>query len=424
MAVRQYVGARYVPKFADPVAWQANTAYEALIVVTYNNSSYTSKIPVPASVGNPAQNPTYWVCTGNYNAQVEDYRQTTLQVREEADEINNTLSNLPVYPKIIFIGDSYATGEGPDSSTTPWPNIVARYLGLTQNTDYWVGAKGGASWAGIDGRPSFLSLLQTLEDSITNKNIITNIIVCGGVNDAIGTVSDGLTAQGNFYNYVRTNYPNAKIQIGLIGWGLSASERSSVLQVSFPLYTRSYIGETLNLGIPLLRGTGSGDFQSDHIHPTQQGQNILGWCIKSAMLGGIGAFTDTPHELTVSPSSLFKSGMHYFVFDNAHTHSNIFNHQAINFADNAEFPGWATDFEIGTVTDINNDFINGVYFQVNGVLGWNDGSTHETPVTICMKKQGATWTGRFIGDYTIHPTGLVYLVIGSSTVTLDNSISK
>ena len=85
--VRQYVGARYVPKFADPVAWASGTSYEAMTVVTYNNSSYTSKVPVPATVGNPADNPDYWALTGNYNAQVEQYRQ-------ETETVSNNLTTL------------------------------------------------------------------------------------------------------------------------------------------------------------------------------------------------------------------------------------------------------------------------------------------------------------------------------------------
>ena len=76
MAVRQYVGARYVPKLASPTEWKSGTSYEALTIVTYNNASYTSKVPVPPTVGNPADNKEYWALTGNYNAQVEEYRQT------------------------------------------------------------------------------------------------------------------------------------------------------------------------------------------------------------------------------------------------------------------------------------------------------------------------------------------------------------
>ena len=100
MAIRNYVGARYVPKFADPIGWQANTSYEAMVIVTYNNSSYTSKIPVPRTVGNPAENSKYWALTGNYNAQIEEYRKTTAEAQEHArdgicanNEGNNTTAS-------------------------------------------------------------------------------------------------------------------------------------------------------------------------------------------------------------------------------------------------------------------------------------------------------------------------------------------
>ena len=88
--VKQYVGARYVPKFASPVEWAADTSYEALTIVTFNNASYTSKVPVPPTVGNPANNPQYWALTGNYNAQVEQYRQETETVSNNlTTEITN-----------------------------------------------------------------------------------------------------------------------------------------------------------------------------------------------------------------------------------------------------------------------------------------------------------------------------------------------
>lgn len=83
-----YVGARYVPKFANPLEWAENTAYEAMTVVSYNNNSYTSKVPVPPTVGNPANNPQYWVLTGNYNAQVESYRQ---EVHKYTNIMNDTM---------------------------------------------------------------------------------------------------------------------------------------------------------------------------------------------------------------------------------------------------------------------------------------------------------------------------------------------
>ena len=91
--VRQYVGARYVPKFASPVEWAADTSYEALTIVTFNNASYTSKVPVPPTVGNPANNPQYWALTGNYNAQVEQYRQETEGYKTEVEGYRQDAEN-------------------------------------------------------------------------------------------------------------------------------------------------------------------------------------------------------------------------------------------------------------------------------------------------------------------------------------------
>lgn len=89
---RQYVGARYVPKIMGE--WNKALQYEALSVVTYMGNSFTSKVPVPANV--EINNTDYWVNTGNYNAQVEEYRKVTLETKELA---NNTNTDLQTFKK-------------------------------------------------------------------------------------------------------------------------------------------------------------------------------------------------------------------------------------------------------------------------------------------------------------------------------------
>lgn len=123
MAIRNYVGARYVPKFANPVEWQANTSYEAMVIVTYNNSSYTSKIPVPSTVGNPAENSTYWALTGNYNAQVEEYRQESTKSVDgicSTDESNNITAAYTHRPHEYFWwkGELYRAMQNIDVGVT------------------------------------------------------------------------------------------------------------------------------------------------------------------------------------------------------------------------------------------------------------------------------------------------------------------
>ena len=93
MATTQYIGARYVPLFADPAEWDSTKQYEPLTIVIHNGNSYTSKQYVP--VGIEITNDKFWALTGNYNAQVEQYRsevatfdgRITTNARAIADEV-------------------------------------------------------------------------------------------------------------------------------------------------------------------------------------------------------------------------------------------------------------------------------------------------------------------------------------------------
>lgn len=71
--VTQYIGARYVPLIADPIDWSDQKEYEPLTIVTYQGNSYTSRQFVPK--GTPITNQQFWASTGNFNAQIEQYRQ-------------------------------------------------------------------------------------------------------------------------------------------------------------------------------------------------------------------------------------------------------------------------------------------------------------------------------------------------------------
>lgn len=95
-----YIGARYVPVFDGE--WSSTQSYEPLTIVTYQGASYTSKTFVP--VGIDINNEDYWVLTGNYNAQVESYRQ----------EVQSLKKSLPY----IRFEDFGAKGDGTNDDTT------------------------------------------------------------------------------------------------------------------------------------------------------------------------------------------------------------------------------------------------------------------------------------------------------------------
>ena len=84
----QYVGARYVPKFANPIDWDIERGYESLTIVTYKGESYTSKCPVPPGID--IKNERYWALTGAYNAQVEEYKN---QVKDLSQQVTGFASD-------------------------------------------------------------------------------------------------------------------------------------------------------------------------------------------------------------------------------------------------------------------------------------------------------------------------------------------
>ena len=89
MAVREYVGARYVPLFADPLQWSNTRTYEPLTIVANQGNSYTSRQFVPTGID--ISNEDFWALTGNYNAQVEQYRQEVAGLKSNVKELGANL---------------------------------------------------------------------------------------------------------------------------------------------------------------------------------------------------------------------------------------------------------------------------------------------------------------------------------------------
>lgn len=85
MAMREYVGARYVPIFADPTQWDITLKYEPLTVVTDNGASYVSRRYVPEGI--QLTNTDYWILWADYNAQLQ-------QLIEDVNTYNGRIEDL------------------------------------------------------------------------------------------------------------------------------------------------------------------------------------------------------------------------------------------------------------------------------------------------------------------------------------------
>ena len=124
--------------------------------------------------------------------------------------------------KVIVIGDSYGV---PNDS---WVDKIKDMGGFDDNS-FNKNCKNGVGFAKEVNGESFITLLTT---GITlNPLDVTDIIVCGGWNDYEQTSANIINAIHNFIETANTNYPNANIYIGFIGW---FSSQISNISESFP----------------------------------------------------------------------------------------------------------------------------------------------------------------------------------------------
>lgn len=162
---RQYVGARYVPKIMGE--WNKALQYEALSVVTYMGNSFTSKVPVPANV--EINNTDYWVNTGNYNAQVEEYRKEALAAKELA---NNTNSNLQEFKK---------NQTNTNTELNNKINLTTNALNELKNVVFDGDTPSVITVAKSGGRFNTINEAITFAKKYCSRNNRVTILICSGV---------------------------------------------------------------------------------------------------------------------------------------------------------------------------------------------------------------------------------------------------
>ena len=277
---RQYVGARYIVKVYEnsqdiaSAEWEANVNYESMTMVTYNYGTYVSKKPVPASVGNPAENGGYWVQTGFYNGQIAQLQNQIAQINTELVEVRKK--------KYIFCGDSYSSNT--EAWGTGWIDKVVAKLGLTANVDAF-DARGLATYyGGSFASGDFATQLEEIYDAYTSvADEITDICCFGGTNEVVYTSEQIEAGIESFCEYAREHFPNAQIHIGFVGGSRDTTNWTDFLRALNVYRNCGKYGAGYVTNIEYVN-TDYDHFTVDGLHPTDMSK--LAEYITSGIING------------------------------------------------------------------------------------------------------------------------------------------
>ena len=297
--VRQYVGARYVPLFAEPLEWSDTREYEPLTIVTYQGNSYTSRQYVPTGI--EITNSEYWALTGNFNAQVEAYR---AEVRAFDDRINANAAAISANTAAISanaaaiaqektdrttnvmlaFGDSY--GVDTISQGPVWCEITANKLQATELHNYCVG---GATFNTTKEKNFFVQVDKAISE-IKNPEYVKYVGIVGGTNDGSNSITDAIVS---LVAKINSAFPNAVIGIGLnaskqdiLSYG-AKQKRIAALNLNGNFDTPVFIDSVVYTQLA------NDCMMSDNIHPTAKGSKRIGTLMTCVLKGAIGSVVAT-----------------------------------------------------------------------------------------------------------------------------------
>lgn len=308
MAVRQYIGARYVPLYAGE--WDATKNYEPLTVVTdANGNSFTSLKDVPA--GTALTDRSYWIQTSSFSAAVDSLQRRVgslefdvsdmdtriINIGDDVSDMNikvlrqNTVKNRT----FIIIGDSYADQAG------EWAELLSTVLtengGTVAANLSYTGIGFTVGRDGASGQNGALLQLQTFSGDAAD---VTDIVVAMGLNDSMYDTSAAASAIdgaiSNFCSYAKQTFPNAKIWIGYVGGALSDSSILSGRTLSrreMAIYRYkqcSRYGATYLSNVELALHGSSLNYSSDHLHPSEYGASNIALALFDALTGSYSHF--------------------------------------------------------------------------------------------------------------------------------------
>ena len=205
-------------------------------------------------------------------------------INNRLDQLANSLSNSNPFKnkKVIWLGDSWSM-TGVYGVTTAHQTIVAEKLGFGEMYGSYVGGRGY-----IYGAETFIQSLQAMDaNSEIPNDEISYIIIDGSCNDGgrsginMQNIVDAMT---DTFDYCKLHFTNAEIIViptcgnntQMDGFVMAAIANRRGAVVNGVKYIRG--GQWLLHSLPV--------WNNDNVHPTQTGQNYLGYAMAIGLLTG------------------------------------------------------------------------------------------------------------------------------------------
>lgn len=244
VGARQYIGPRIIPIFGrkneTSIEWDNSAPYEPLTIVLYRGNSYASRQYVPAGV--PLSDTNFWAQMGNFNAQVEMYKNAVENVElliEELDlkldgeienrdaaieELRNALIDIltpfPVDPNSKY-GNEGQVLTTLGNGKTQWSNpVVPSDEQAAEAVDSWLTVHPEATTTVTDGSVTKAKLynalvqqlvfaMHTLPDTVLDLNDVEpNTMYTGNTSiERTNVPSDAVTTAGTAYYTLITITP-------------------------------------------------------------------------------------------------------------------------------------------------------------------------------------------------------------------------
>lgn len=186
--VREWIGPRIIPVFADEVQWNIETNYDPLTMVQNAGETFMSRQYVPAGAPLPntatgQESTDYWVHMSNWNAQIEGYREEVMQYAEQVLSFSGYIEALQDALPISEFDSTHTVNAAIDAINDALPitafdstnTISAAIASLNETFSNAISTITANGWVTTDRlNDSSVTTQKIADGAITNSKLASN----------------------------------------------------------------------------------------------------------------------------------------------------------------------------------------------------------------------------------------------------------